>query len=570
MMVEPILIGIVAAVVAFLPQLLRALFPSFGWNAPILIFGVAGLAMLIQRFILDRRAALRQYDGLSDLLIHIHSPGEPDSSSRWGLRGVISFALNLFGGPVGPEGAATEFAHALAIRLRPRSSKWFEQRRRSDAGSALAAGIAAAFGAPFAAILAPMELGIGGRALGSALSALTAYVVIQGLPAILPGGAVSLARFDIKGALYGFDLRSLAQWGAIVAITVGAAVLATASIRLIRYCEESLKELFQTQAWIRTFAGGVLLLLVALAYVRGHGSPAQLLESLIWSRQSTGEVALLLLSQLLSLALVLASFGTVGLFWPLFALGGFLGFGLDQVFFQGAGGFGAIGALAGAAALWGGVLGMPLTGAVAAFELTGSPVVLLPCVIAGFGARAICDLIGQRPLVALDLKARGVRLVEGRSASVLDSLFVRDAMVSDHEVVHEQEPVSEIHQRLTRSRYPFLPVTDSQGTYLGLLTADMIEEGWQAQDPEAAHVPLAKLLEAKDLLYRASQAPFVRTVKANERLSQVSGVFGELPCIPVLGDDGRVLGLLFGYSVRLAYEREVARRALALQHQARD
>jgi hypothetical protein len=145
---------------------------------------------------------------------------------------------------------------------------------------------------------------------------------------------------------------------------------------------------------------------------------------------------------------------------------------------------------------------------------------------------------------------------------VLGAVAVRDAMVTDQEVLHEHEPISAIYPRLLKSRYPFLPVVNSQNVYVGLLTVDTIQEAWEKQSL-TSNAPLSNLLEAKDLLYRSGvDAP---TVKVNDRLSATHGLFDEVPCLPVLSEDRRVAGLLFIHHVRLAYDREVARRSLTFE-----
>jgi hypothetical protein len=71
---------------------------------------------------------------------------------------------------------------------------------------------------------------------------------------------------------------------------------------------------------------------------------------------------------------------------------------------------------------------------------------------------------------------------------------------------------------------------------------------------------LARLIEAKDLLYRSGKkTPHVKT---SDALPAVMALLEDFPCLPVVGDGGRVLGLLFVHNVRLAYERQVARSAL--------
>jgi CBS domain-containing protein len=338
-------------------------------------------------------------------------------------------------------------------------------------------------------------------------------------------------------------------------------------IRFIRYSQDSLLDLFQTQTWMRTLAGGVLLFLVASVYRTGHMPSPQILEEILWSRWSMSQFGLLIATQVLSLALVLSGFGTIGLFWPLFMIGGLFGYGINHWVLGDISGFNAAAGLIGGAALWGAIFGAPVAGGVLAFEMSHNLQILLPALAAGFLAREIRYRSRVKPLIEKDLEARGLKLIEGRSASVLDSIHVREAMNTDHETVHEQEPVSELYHRLIKSRYPFFPVVTSQGAYRGLLTIDMVQEAWQSQEQEkgeASSAVLGKLLEAKDLLYRSGFK--TATVKVNDRLTATAGVFNNVPCVPVLGDDGRVLGLLFVYNVRLAYDREVARRSLSLEN----
>lgn len=554
-MIAPVVTGLLAAAVVTIPGMVFGRVPSV--SSPVLVLGVATLAMMIQRFVVDRRSGSRTYDGLADLFIHIHSPSSPDSGLRWFLRGLISLLFSICGGIVGPEGAAVEFSHSLAIRSRARASRWFEQRRRTDASMSLAAGISAAFGAPFTAVLLPIELGMGGRYVSTVVSALTAFLAGRYLLSI-----GSLHSLDLSGSLYGFRFVDWRAWLGAAVIGAAAGVMAALLVRFFRYAQESLLDLFQTQTWMRVLAAGVLLFLVILTFRSMHEPSITLLEQVLWGQRGLPAVGLLFATGVLSLAVVLAGFGTVGVFWPLFALGGFFGFGFSQAFLPGVAGFAAVAGLSGAAAFWGAMLGTPLSGAVLAYELTQNVNVLLPCLLAGMIAREVRRRLRTPALIDKDLEARGMTLVEGRSTSVLEAVAVRDAMVTDHEIVHEHEPVSEIYPRLLKSRYPFLPVVNSQNIYTGLLTIDMVQDAWQSQSA-TSNSPLNKLLEAKDLLYRAGTSS--PTVKASDRLSATAGIFESIPCAPVLSDDGRVVGLLFSYSIRLAYDQEVVRRSLVFE-----
>jgi CIC family chloride channel protein len=560
-MLGEIAVGILAAALVLAPQLIqKGVGPqwTFVFLAPIFILGVSVVAVLLQRFLLDRREGSRNYDGLADLMIHIHSPATPDSAARWSVRGVISFLLNFFGGVAGSEGAAVEIGHALAMSVRARSARWFEQRRRTDASVALSAAVAAAFRAPFAGVLLPIELGIGGRALSSVMSALSAFLFATFLTRHF-----GIDRFDVAGVLDGFRFAGWQSWASPVVLGAVMGVFGTFLIRFMRYGQDSLLDLFQTQAWMRILAAGIVIFLIAMIYRPSHANSWVILEDVFWSRKSMNEVGLILCCSVLTLTMLVAGFGTLGIFWPLFALGGMIGFGFDNWIWHALPGFSAVIGFAGAAALWGAVLGAPVTASLIAFELTQNMQVLLPCLIAGVIAKEVRILLRTPPLFEKDLQARGLPIIGGRNTAVLDNLFVREAMVTDHELVHEHEPVSELYVRLSRSPYAFLPVVNSQGIYLGLLTADMVQDAWKKQSSHGSDSPLSKLMGAKDLLYKTGLK--VESVRAGDRLSVSGNAFKEMPCVPVVSEDSRVLGLLFVYNVRLAYDREVAKRSLSYE-----
>jgi H+/Cl- antiporter ClcA len=373
-MLGPGLFGIFAAIIVAVPGVLRALFPGIEWNSPYFILALTVIAIPLQRRLgrSDRATAFPKgyYEGLSDLRIHIHLPSGPETSesaSRWMMRGAMSFLLALFGGVAGSEGAAVEFIHGITLRSRGRVVRWFEQRRRTDAGVTLAAAIAAVFGAPFAAMLVPMELGIGGRTLSVAFGAISAYLTSRYLTQFMAWSMLPIGGLDLSVALQGFHLIHLTTWLAVGFIALVSGVLGALVIRFVRYGQESLVELFDAPAWLHVMIGGGLLALVFWIYQAGHAPSWMLLNMALSPQASASEVGLLFLVGLLSLTLVLSAFGTVGIFWPLFSLGSFGGLLVNSMVFGGVPGFTGVAALIGGAAFWGAVLGTPLAGAVLSF-----------------------------------------------------------------------------------------------------------------------------------------------------------------------------------------------------------
>ncbi|MCM2323889.1 MAG: chloride channel protein [Oligoflexia bacterium] len=573
MILRPLFAGLVASAVVALPRIVE----SRGWlyfpDSPVLPFLVVAvmvlIAVLVQRFVIERHAGPRVYQGLADLFFHIHTPSSPDSWVRWAARGLVSLVLAAFGGLAGAEGAALEFSHAFFLNLRSRTARWFEQRRRTEAACSMAAAVSAAFGAPFAAVLLPLELGIGGRTISVAVSALAAFIGSR-----YWADALSLHTFDLTGALYGFSFLRWSEWGGTLAIAVACGVAGAVTVRFIHYARGSLQRVLvggpsvgvarQRAPWVRLAIGGFLIFLVAAAYQKGFAPSFTLLEDLLWGRRDT-EAGVLFLARLLSLSLVISIFGTSGVFWPLFAMGGFVGFEINRLAFGALPGFSAAAGLIGASAFWSAVFGAPVAGAVLVFELSHNTQLVLPALLAGLVAQAVAGRLRTPRLIDRDLESRGLRLADGRSVSVLSRVLVRDAMVVDFKSVHEQQPVSELVERLAGSPYPFFPVVKGQGVYSGLLTLDVVQDALHTDQIVTSTSSLSKLLEVKDLLYRTGfRSGTVPTVRADQKLSELSRQLDRFPCLPVLGEDDKVIGLLLVQNVRLAYDREVARRSLEI------
>lgn len=529
---------------------------------PIGIIGVfAFVAALLQRSWIEKRSFGRIYEGLADFFMSIHVPSIPEMGWKWFIRGCISFMLAIVGGLVGIEAAAIEFSYAYSLQLRSHADRWFEHRRRTDSAAILAAGISAAFGAPFAGFIVPMEMGIGGRTLASVTSSIFAFLGIHFLKILIP-----IKTFSLDGALYGFELTNPQQWIAVILIAFGAALLGILLPRFVRYFQNRFLDLAQGCGWIRMILGGIVLVLVAACYQGGFLSGSILLEDVLWARRAHWESALAFFARSFSLAVVLATFGTMGIFWPLFTLGGLFGYSIYEIGFHSIHIFGATSGLIGAASFWGAILGTPIAASVLVYELTQNVQVMIPAWIAATVAKELVRFaLGKWSLGLVDmgLEVRGLPLNGGRSVRVLEGIRVKDAMVVDHETVFAHEPVSELRPKLLQSRYPYLAVIDLQGHYQGMLTFDMVRDAWDKnQSVITSRSLLSQLLEVKDLLYRSDFIP--PTIEEQQKLSEVTGVLDKHPCVSVVDSEGRVLGLLLVQNVRQAYDREVIRTSLDL------
>lgn len=551
MMLGPAIIsGGVVALVVGCTRLLRAFLPPFG---PVLGWGGA-LFVLLGSLILYRR--IRRYDGFADLLIHVHAPNRISNPFAWAVRGAQTFLLSLFTGQPGKEGAALEWAKAVLISRTPGYSKWSEQQRRTDVGCSLSATVAGVFGAPFAGFMVPLEMGIGGRGISIALASIIAFLGVR-----LITGGLGAENFDIAGALFGFRFTTWQDWLMTLLVAFTSAGAAIFMGFLVRNCKNAFLFLSKKSHFLRIIGAGLLLAVTCALYSKGNRTPVELLEQVLWSRKANDEIFMLVLSGFLKLLFILTAFGTAGIFWPVYALGGFWGFLVYMILLKSLHGFAAAAGLVGASAFFGAFLGIPISGALISFELTQNVHVLLPCLFSALVAKALADRFQGKNWITNDLENRGIQLWSGRKKSILDSIKVRDAMVVDHEAVNEKDTISSLYSRILTARYPFLPVVNSLNVYLGLLTVDAIDEACHSEDPRASHSPLVKLLEAKDLLYRSGVV--IPTIREDQNLTEIVKLMDEHPCLPVLDQEKQIRGLLFVHNVRLVYERELARSALS-------
>lgn len=532
-----ILIGLICACFASVPGLIQE---RVDLERPLFLLGMGVFAAFAQAAYFRKfPARTRAYDGMADLFIFIHSRLPEDTWLRWFYRAGTSLLLHLFGAGVGIEGAAAEASQSFTLSHRSPSELWNENRRRTDIAAVLAGAIAAVFQAPFAAVVLTLEVGAGGRAQSAILSAISAYA----------GTLFISKRLDLEMEWLPY-FQSAPQgdyhWFSIAAVGALGGVLAFLLIRGLRWFQEGVVALFRNRIWARPVLGGALLATILTLHTPVQGLPMVSLTSLMMTARTIDAQAAFFLAKLLMLAAVVGCFGTIGIFWPLFIIGASFGLMLLS---------GVVGIFVGAASLWAGVLGAPIAAGILAFEMTGNWKLMVACLGAGFIADAVRRIFKQTALVHRDLEARGLALLDGRSASVLSAIFVRDAMVVDHETVIEDDLVKELTEKFLNSRHPFLPVVNRKGAYVGLLTLDLIQDGLSTAQGNDS------FFEVKDLLYRSKTK--LKTVQDTDTLSMTSGVFGDHSCVAVLNGEGRVVGLLFSYSVRAAYDREVARRALA-------
>jgi H+/Cl- antiporter ClcA len=485
-----------------------------------------------------------ELSGLAGVLRSVYSPVGFGFKRRNVFYALGELFLGAFGGRSGPEGLALLSSEQSATLLRPRAEHWSEHHRRTEVASVLAASLSAALGSPLAALVFVAELQIGGQALRIAVSAICAHFSMLFLRERGVLRDLGL-RWNFEGSLGLLGVNTSMQALSFGLIVVIGGLVAAGLIHAHRSGR------FALRSMVWPLLGGATLIGAGIVF------PQMRLPIPEWIQIATGELRWgFAFAALLSWFVLTIFFRARGVFWWVLVLGGCLG-ALSELL---APGWGRAGGFVGMAVLWGALFSAPISGALLVYELSRESSLLIPAFVGAWSALRLRRSLIDTHWIDEELRGVGVELSRGRLAGILDELFVKDAMVHNFTSVFERDPIRVLHDKLLESTYPFLVVTDSRGSYLGVISADQIEKFWSRESQGARAERVQQIIEARDLLYRPGTE--VPTVFADDRLSVAADLIAGHAVVPVIGNESQVLGLLFAHNVRVLYDRKAAHRVI--------
>jgi CIC family chloride channel protein len=337
-----------------------------------------------------------------------------------------------------------------------------------------AAGIAAAFNAPIAAVTFTIEEIVGdldqtllsGVVVAAALAAAVEHSILGGHPVFSVPGAYELEHVS---SLLVYAMLGVA---AALASLVFYSVLLGLRLRLRRgrRCERALIP----------GLGGLTAGLLAVgvhAWLKVDGVLGDGHDSL--SAALVGALAIhvmvaLATTKLLATAACYSTGGAGGIFAPVLFIGGMLGgiFGhVDQLLLHPGGGeFGAF-ALVGMGAFFAAAIRAPITSVLIIFEMTRSYGLILPLMIASSVAYILARLWRPVPIYEALLLQDGLQLPDTKRAAVALSTFrVHDAMTTELVALQANESVASALARIQSHDFSMYPVVDEHGALAGLVS----------------------------------------------------------------------------------------------------
>jgi CIC family chloride channel protein len=318
------------------------------------------------------------------------------------------------GASLGVEGPTVQICAGVSsflarmARLSP-----LNQKRMASVG--MAAGIAAAFNAPIAAVTFTLEELIG--SLDQTM--LSGVIVAAALAAVVEHSILGTNPVFFVPRLQSYMLvkSSSLVWYALLGLL--AAMVSVAFTDSLLWLRKGFKGLSTVPRWVQPAIGGAAtgsLAVVAVLFFHSNGIAGNpyptLTLALLGGLPATAMVVLCLL-KLAATVTSYASGGSGGIFAPALFMGGMLGGAVGYldvtVFHHSADSIGAF-AVVGMGAVFAGIVRAPMTSILIIFEMTGGYGLVLPLMIANMSAFVLARYWRQTPIYEALLQQDGITL----------------------------------------------------------------------------------------------------------------------------------------------------------------
>lgn len=422
-----------------------------------------------------------------------------------------------------------------------------------------AAGMAAAYNAPYGGALFAMEVILGNFALdvvgpivlASVLANLVATTFLKSDPVYIVPEYSLVSPWEIL-AYFGLGLIS-------GPLSVGFA-------RSLRIGERFFDRLPSIPAGARPIVGMAIVGVMGIwcPYIYGNGFDTVNLALRETVKPIPGVphfgfwmLLWLPIVKVLATTITLGAGCTGGLFTPTLLVGGLVGgaFGtVVHVLFPHASAEPGAYALVGMAAITAGTSQAPISAIFIIFEMTHRYDVILPLMVCSMTSAVIARRIHPFSIYTDSLARRGITLPSRLEEIVLEGIKVGEVARTDDDAVRVDEPLAKVVRRFFHARRTQLFVVDAHGSYRGALSLHDLEVA--LADPEQFHSVVAiDLLDDK-----------FPSTRDDESLARALEAFGHVEgdWLPVVDERGRLCGVLGKGDVLRLYAQEVLGRPALL------
>lgn len=498
---------------------------------------------------------------LCGIVLHRFAPtargsGIPEVKAAFALRrrrlsmrdAIAKFAIASVqigtGSSLGREGPTVQICASIASALgRIAGVSETSLRRLLPVGAA--AGVAAAFNAPIAAVTFTIEEIVGDLDR----SVLSGVIVAAALAAVIERSVLGAHPvFDVPSHLGLDHVSSLVTY---VLLGIAAALVAIAFTDLLLALRSGFRRMRLVPRWATPAVGGLVtgvLAVAAMLWVHSSGVTGGGYATLSRALSSElGVPAMLLLGsmKLIATSTCYGSGAAGGIFAPALFVGGMLGgvFGtLDTHLFGHGGSTGAF-ALVGMGAVFAGVVRAPMTSVLIIIEMTGGYSLILPLMIANMIAFALARRLRPVAIYEALLEQDGIRLHGTAAMATLETIPLERVLRRDAPFVLFEPTMPGDELLRKRTAQEVYPVVDASRRLIGMITDDELRM-LDGRVPQ-------RLVIASDLM---RPPVFVRTHDDLRSALEAMLAHG-LPLLPIVDDDDRVAGLVEETAIAHAYLR---------------
>ncbi len=396
------------------------------------------------------------------------------------------------GGPFGAEGPIIVTGGAIGSLLGQLIHVTPNERKILLASGA-AAGMAAVFGSPLAAVILAIELLLFEFSTRSFIPLVVATSVAAGVHAALfssgPLFTVPTHHFSGLGQLPVF---------AVLGLLCG--LLAVLVCEGLFFVEGLYRRLPVNEFW-HPLIGAVLFVSVALLEPRTLGVGYDVINDALATRLALGSLALIAAVKLAVWWIALASGTSGGTLAPVLMISACFGGALGELLHRLAPGLqissGSI-ALVAMAATFGAATRATFAAIVFVFELTRDYNAILPLMLATVLATLVASWISHDSLLTEKLTRRGLIVPRDYHIDVLHSARLADVMTRSVVALEITATVGDAAREFDRSGHGAYPVIDTDGCCVGIITSNDLLSGALDDDALLADVAVRDLVTASE------------------------------------------------------------------------
>ena len=374
------------------------------------------------------------------------------------------------GGPFGAEGPIIVTGGAIGSLVGQVIHVSASERKILLACGA-AAGMAATFGTPLAAVVLAIELLLFEFSPRAFIPLVVATSVAGGVHALLLG----------DGPLFSVpphDFSGLGQLPLYAALGLACGLLAVLITRGLFTIEGVFRKLPMKEPW-HPIVGALVWASLGLFVPRALGVGYDVIDDTLAGRLALGTLAALCIGKLVIWWIALASGTSGGTLAPILIISSTFGAFVGELLVRAFPGIGITPgafALVAMAATFGAAARAPFAAIVFLFELTRDYNAMLPLMLAAVLADLVARTLLEHSIMTEKLARRGIAVPAAFHADPLRTTTVREVMTTDVVTISSRACPREIEDVFRSHRHGAFPVVDDEGNVVGVIASgDLLE-----------------------------------------------------------------------------------------------